>query len=56
MFLWLGGQFNAISDSVVDNETYDVVFRNAWRIIAASMIAYLFAQSIDVGCFIFGKN
>ena len=56
LFLWLGGQFNAISDSVVDNETYDVVFRNAWRIIAASMIAYLFAQSIDVRLFHFWKK
>ena len=56
IFLWLGGQFNAISDSVVDNETYDVVFRNAWRIIAASMIAYLFAQSIDVRLFHFWKK
>ena len=56
IFLWLGGQFNAISDSVVDNETYDVVFRNAWRIIAASMIAYLFAQSLDVRLFHFWKK
>ena len=56
IFLWLGGQFNAISDSVVDNETYNVVFRNAWRVIAASMIAYLFAQSIDVRLFHFWKK
>ena len=56
IFLWLGGQFNAISDSVVDNETYDVVFRNAWRIIAASMIAYLIAQFIDVRIFHFWKK
>ena len=47
LFLWLGGQFNAIPDSLVTDQTYDSVFRNAWRIIAASMTAYLFAQFVD---------
>ena len=40
LFLWLGGQFNAIPDSLVTDQTYDSVFRNAWRIIAASITAY----------------
>tara|TARA_A100001015_G_scaffold291804_1_gene366414 strand:+ start:402 stop:839 length:438 start_codon:yes stop_codon:yes gene_type:complete len=53
LFLWLGGQFNAIPDSLVTDQTYDSVFRNAWRIIAASMTAYLFAQFIDVRIFHF---
>ena len=53
LFLWLGGQFNAISSSIVNDEIYNSVFQNAWRIIAASMIAYLFAQFIDVRIFLF---
>ena len=56
LFLWLGGQFNAIPDSIVNDDTYNSVFQNAWRIIAASMIAYLFAQFIDVRIFHFWKR
>ena len=56
LFLWLGGQFNAIPDSLVTDQTYDSVFRNAWRIIAASMTAYLFAQFVDVRIFHFWKK
>ena len=56
LFLWLGGQFNAIPDSIVNDDTYNRVFQNAWRIIAASMIAYLFAQFIDVRIFHFWKR
>ena len=56
LFLWLGGQFNAIPSSIVDDVTYNSVFRNAWRLIAASMVAYLFAQFIDVRIFHFWKR
>ena len=56
LFLWLGSQFNAIPDSIVNDGTYNKVFQNAWRIIAASMIAYLFAQFIDVRIFHFWKR
>jgi len=56
LFLWLGGSFNAIESSPVSDEIYNSVFRNAWRIIAGSMIAYLFAQFIDVRIFHFWKN
>ena len=56
LFLWIGGQFNAIPDSLVSDQVYDPVFRNAWRIIAASMIAYLFAQVVDVRIFHFWKK
>ena len=56
LFLWLGGQFNAIPSSVVNDDIYNSVFQNAWRIIAASMIAYLFAQFIDVRIFHFWKR
>ena len=55
-FLWLGGQFSSIPSSVVGDYTYDLVFQNAWRIIAASMVAYLFAQFIDVKIFHFWKK
>ncbi len=48
--------FNAIPDSVVDDVTYNSVFRNAWRLIAASMVAYLVAQFIDVRIFHFWKR
>ena len=56
LFLWLGGQFDAIPDSLVTYYTYNSVFRNAWRIIAASMTAYLFAQFVDVRIFHFWKR
>jgi hypothetical protein len=56
LFLWLGGQFNAIPDSIVTDEVYNSVFRNAWRIIAASMVAYLFSQVVDVRIFHFWKK
>ena len=56
LFLWLGGQFNAIPESSVSDSIYNSVFRNAWRLIAASMIAYLFAQVIDVRIFHFWKK
>ena len=56
LFLWLGGQFNSIPDSLVNDEIYNSVFQNAWRLIAASMVAYLFAQFIDVRIFHFWKK
>lgn len=56
LFLWLGSQFSAISGSIVDDITYDSVFQNAWRLIAASMVAYLFAQFVDVRIFHFWKR
>ena len=56
LFLWLGGQFNSIPTSIVDDVTYNAVFQNAWRLIAGSMIAYLFAQFIDVRVFHFWKK
>ena len=55
-FLWLGAQFNSIPNSIVNDFTYNTVFQNAWRLITASMIAYLFAQFIDVRIFHFWKK
>ena len=56
LFLWMGSLFPSIESSPVNNETYNSVFRNAWRIIAASMIAYLTAQLLDVKFFHFWKK
>jgi uncharacterized integral membrane protein (TIGR00697 family) len=46
----------AIDDSVVDDSTFHKVFGNSYRVIGASMIAYLFAQLIDIKIFHFWKN
>ena len=54
--LWLGAQFPAIDGSPVDDETFNSVFQNAWRVIAASMFAYLAAQLVDVRLFHFWKD
>ena len=56
IFLWLGSQFEAIPESIVNDSIYNSVFQNAWRLIAASMVAYLFAQFIDVRIFHFWKK
>ena len=56
IFLWLGSQFEAIPGSIVNDSTYNSVFQNAWRLIAASMVAYLFAQFVDVRIFHFWKK
>lgn len=56
LILWLGSLFPAIEGSPVDGETYNQVFQNAWRVIAASMAAYLVAQLVDVRLFHFWKG
>lgn len=56
LILWLGAQFPAIDGSPVNDEMFNTVFQNAWRVIAASMFAYLFAQLIDVRLFHFWKK
>ena len=56
LFLWLGSQFEAIPGSIVNDSIYNSVFQNAWRLIAASMVAYLFAQFVDVRIFHFWKK
>jgi queuosine precursor transporter len=54
--LWLGMQFPAIADSPVSDATYQAAFGNTWRVIAASMAAYLFAQFCDVRLFHFWRE
>lgn len=56
LILHLGNSFQAIPDSPVNNETYAAVFGNSWRVIFASMTAYLFAQLIDVRIYHFWKK
>ncbi|MDP6963434.1 MAG: queuosine precursor transporter, partial [Planctomycetota bacterium] len=46
----------AISDSIVDDQTFHTVFGNSYRVIGASMIAYLVAQLIDIKVFHFWKG
>lgn len=54
--LQLGGLFPAIESSPVSDEHYQTTFGNAWRIIFASMLAYLTAQLVDVRLFHFWKR
>lgn len=54
--LYLGDQFPAISDSTVDDGIYSLVFGNSWRVIGASMTAYLVAQFVDIRIFHFWKR
>lgn len=54
--LWLGSIFPSIEGSPVNDDQYDQVFKNSWRVIGASMIAYLMAQMVDVKLFHFWKK
>lgn len=54
--LWLGHIFPAIPNSPVQDDYYNIVFQNSWRVILASMTAYLAAQFIDVRLFHFIKR
>lgn len=54
--LLLAQQFSAIDGSPVDDATYNKVFGNSWRVIFASMTAYLCAQLIDVRIYHFWKR
>jgi hypothetical protein len=54
--LWLGHIFPAMNNSPVSDDAYNVVFQNSWRVIMASMAAYLSAQILDVRLFHFWKK
>lgn len=56
IILQLGGYFNAIETSPVNDDIFATVFANSWRVIFASMVAYLVAQLIDVRLFHFWKR
>lgn len=54
--LWLGHSFPALPNSPVGDDAYNQVFQNSWRVIMASMVAYLSAQFLDVRLFHFWKG
>ena len=54
--LWLGQQFRAVDFSPLQDAQYEAAFSNTWRVISASMTAYLFAQLIDVRLFHFWRD
>jgi len=54
--LWAGAQFPAITASPVSDRVFDEAFGNSWRVIGASMVAYLSAQLVDVRLFHFWKG
>lgn len=56
LVLWLAKNFDAIPNSPVSDEQYDLIFGNSWRVILSSMTAYLFAQLADVQLFHFWKR
>lgn len=56
LILYLGHIFPALDNSPVTQEEYASVFRNSWRVISASMLAYLTAQFVDVRIFHFWKK
>ncbi len=56
LILYLGSAFPAIPNSIVSDSDYNTVFQSSWRVILASMVAYLFAQLIDVRLFHFWKR
>lgn len=56
LILYLGHSFPAIESSPVSDTAFSLVFQNSWRVIFASMLAYLVAQFIDVRVFHFIKR
>jgi queuosine precursor transporter len=56
VILQLGKIFPAIGESPVSDGIYNQVFANSWRVISASMVAYIVAQLVDVRLFHFWKD
>lgn len=56
IIIYLGLEADAIPESKVSNEAYETVFGSSMRAILASMVAYLFAQFVDVRLFHFWKK
>ena len=54
--LWLGSMFPSIEHSMISDELYQKAYGNSWRVIFASMTAYIMAQLVDVRLFHFWKN
>jgi len=56
VILYVGNIFPAIESSPVSQDQYATVFQNSWKIIMASMAAYLVAQFLDIRIFHFWKK
>ncbi|MFD0965112.1 queuosine precursor transporter [Pseudofulvibacter geojedonensis] len=56
LIVFISQSVNAVSWSPVNNETFNKVFGNATIAVFASMLAYLFAQFIDVHLYHFWKK
>lgn len=54
--LWLGHLFPSIENSPVSDDVYNQVFKNSFRVILSSMVAYLSAQFIDIRLYHFWKG
>lgn len=54
--LLVGGALAAKTGVGVDDASYDAVFGKSWRVVGASMSAYLAAQFLDVRLFHFWKR
>jgi len=56
LILYLGQSYPALESSPISDAQYNQVFQNSWRVIGASMLAYLVAQFVDVRLFHFWKK
>lgn len=56
IIIQLGGSFPASPDSPISQDIYHTTFGSTWRVIAASMTAYLTAQLVDVKVYHFWKR
>jgi len=56
VILQIANALPAVSFSPVDDTSFDNIFGNSWRVISASMLAYLTAQIIDVNVYEFWRK
>ncbi|MDP5169917.1 MAG: queuosine precursor transporter [Bacteroidia bacterium] len=56
LIVWLALILPASSNSPVGDAVFSEMFQSSWRVVAASMLAYLIAQFVDVRLFHFLKK
>lgn len=56
ILLRITAQFPAVSFSPASTDAYNQIFGNSWRVISASMLAYLSAQLLDVQVYEFWRK
>lgn len=56
LFLFLANSIPAVNFSPVNDSSFNQVFGNSWRVISASMTAYLMAQLVDVNLYEFWRK